>query len=586
MVHQTEMQQDPLLICLSSLNLKPKATEILTQAKKVGVLSTGELLSVIPAATLKDEVKLNATVEWVMQLCDALEIVILPTSSKSRMERAVVSGERIASYQAPIKEAEIRKTFEQEEASSEKEAKKSDEEEPSVDELDTSPSESYLEQITRDVHQDVLAQKDDSLAFFFRIAGSYKLLKPHQTAALATLVQEKNDVDARNEIVVHNLRASVMVARRYRGRGLDFLDLIQEANLGLMRGAEKFDPTRGFQFMTYAMWWIRQAVVRAIYDYAELVRVPVNQRELWNKVMKTSAKLVESLGREPRPEEIAKALGKSVEEVERALRQMKMTTVYLDDIAQRENGKGEELGSVDWLPELAQLSPLSPEQLLSAKEDLAKLCKTVESRVLARLSSYSVRDQNIFRGHYGLDGTEDSKTLEHIGIPYSLTRGRTQQIIAKIWSDIAGKEPETDEIWLEGELYRIQQLAETIDPDDAAEILSVISPVEPTKSASKPSRKATSEQIRPSDIIGLVCSALRVSNHLVLGTSSKGKVSHARGVAVLLLHDDLKRTFWQIATDVNQDTEKVHQIYDQIREQLKQNEWLSELVKEVRKIYR
>ncbi len=586
MVHQSQVQQDPLFLSLSSLNLKPKAAETITQASKVGVLSTGELLSIIPSATLKDETKLNETVEWVMQLCDALGIVILPTSSKSRMEREVRSGERIASYKAPTKEAEIRKTLEQKEASPREEAEETDEEEPSVDELDSSTPESYLEQITRDVHQDVLAQKDDGLAFFLRIAGSYKLLQHHQVVALATLVQEKSDVDARNEIIVHNLRASVMVARRYRGRGLDFLDLIQEANLGLMRGAEKFDPTKGFAFLTYAMWWIRQAVVRAIYDYSELIRIPVHARELWNRIMQTSAKLVESLGREPQPEEIAEKLAKPVEEVERALRQMKMTTVYLDDIAQSEDRNGEERGPVDWLPELAQYSPLSPEQLLSAKDELAKLCRVVESRVLSRLLSYSVRDQNIFRCHYGLDGTWESKTLEQIGVPYSLTRGRTQQIVAKIWSDISKADAETDEIWLEGELYRMQQLAESIDPDDAIQIMSGLSLAQ-AKPAKRREKKVVSEpRVSPSDIIGLVCSGLRVSTHLIIGASSKGKIARARGVAVLLLHEDLDRPYWQIATDVNRDADEIRQIYEETKEQLKRNARLSGLVNEMRKIYK
>src|SRR3989344_9114113 len=145
MQHQTEVHQSPIFLALSSLNLKPKAAETLMQASKVGTLSTGEMLSIIPAAMLNDETKLNRAVEWIMQLCDALEIVILPTSSKSRLEREVSSGKRVASYEPPAREAEIRKRYRLEDAASEAEEPEEGVDEPAAAELSEEPDQSHLE---------------------------------------------------------------------------------------------------------------------------------------------------------------------------------------------------------------------------------------------------------------------------------------------------------------------------------------------------------------------------------------------------------------------------------------------------------
>jgi RNA polymerase primary sigma factor len=432
-----------------------------------------------------------------------------------------------------------------------------------------------------------MAQRDDGLAFFLRIVGSYKLLKPHEAEELGRLVQEQSDVDARNKLVVHNLRAAVMVARRYRGRGLDFLDLIQEAVLGLMTAAEKFDPNKGFRFMTYAMWWIRQSVVRAIYDYSETIRIPVHVWELWNRIMRESAKLVDSLGREPQPDEVAKALGKPVEEVERALRQMRMTTVYLEDLLESANRDGDGGREIDWLPGMSDLSLLSPEHILLAQGELSEICAGIHRRVLSRLSSFSGRDKAMFRSRYGLDGSLETRTLEEVGQAFAVTRERVRQVVDKVWSQLQIHDQQADGVWLEGELYRIEQLADIVDPTVTQELLRVLgAEAEKPDVAGKQRKQASPSPLKPSAVIGAVCIVFRVSAHLLIGTSSKPKIEQARGVAALLLSLDLKRPFAQIAADLNKEVEQVTQSCAHTKQMLKKNRWLAEQVAEVRKIYR
>ena len=240
------------------------------------------------------------------------------------------------------------------------------------------------------------------------------------------------------------------------------------------------------------------------------------------------------------------------------------------------------------MPGFSDQSPLTPEQLLYAKGELHTIYNEVRLRVLSRLSSFSVRDQNIFRSYYGLDGAFETQTLEQVGQPHSLTRERVRQIVAKIWSQIRLKDQEADEIWLEGEMYRIQELADLLDPEVSEEILGLLNPESPPASRDKP-KKSTKEPdtpVGPAEIVGAVSRVFRISVHLLLGASRKSNIDQARWVAAFLLKNDLQRSVSQIAADLHQNPQLVAQGCEYIAGQIKRNEWLSQQIKEVKKNYR
>lgn len=316
-----------------------------------------------------------------------------------------------------------------------------------------------LDKLVDRLHGDV---HDDSLAMYLKDISKFRLLNGREQNALAKRVQNHADQEAKDLLVSHNLRLVVAIARRYRGRGLDYMDLIQEGNIGLMRAIDLYDYTKGFAVSTYATWWIRQALSRAIYDYARTIRIPVHMMELWNKILRASAELVTRLGREPEEAEIANHLSLPTDAVAKALQGMKMNTVSLDDLAG--NGTTNDRFEIGFTAAsfLEERSALKPHQLIWAKEELLQACSNVR-RILNELSSFPFRDQMIFRTRYGLDESLDPKSLEKSGEVYGITRGRIRQITLGIWLKLPEQNFWEDERWLEGEMFRITELGELVD---------------------------------------------------------------------------------------------------------------------------
>ena len=256
---------------------------------------------------------------------------------------------------------------------------------------------------------------DDSVRLYLREIGKIPLLTAEEELALAQRVVA-GDKKAKDQMAEANMRLVVSIAKRYSGRGLDFLDLIQEGNTGLLRAVEKFDPDKGFKFSTYATWWIRQAITRAIADQARVIRIPVHMVETINKLLRTQRRMTQELNREPTIEELSKELEMEPEKIEYVMK-IKQDVNSLD-AAVRDDEEDSVLG--DFIEDEDTKSPdeAATEQLL--KEQV--------QNILA--SALSERELKIVKMRFGL---EDGKnhTLEEVGHEFSVTRERIRQIEAK-----------------------------------------------------------------------------------------------------------------------------------------------------------
>ncbi len=254
----------------------------------------------------------------------------------------------------------------------------------------------------------------DPVRMYLREIGKIKLLTGKEEVNLAQRI-EKGEKKARKMLTESNLRLVVSIAKKYVGRGLSLLDLIQEGNQGLIRAVEKYDWRKGYKFSTYATWWIRQAITRAIADQARTIRIPVHMVETINKLVRTSRKLMQDMGREPTPEEIGEAMeGMSADRVREILKIAQDTTSLETPVGDEEDSL---LG--DFIQDTSQPSPIE-----AASRELLK--ENIEE-VLATLSD---REARVLRMRFGLDGGQ-SMTLEDVGKYFGVTRERIRQIEAK-----------------------------------------------------------------------------------------------------------------------------------------------------------
>jgi RNA polymerase primary sigma factor len=250
----------------------------------------------------------------------------------------------------------------------------------------------------------------DSLRLYLRSIGRVDLLTADEEVSLAKRI-ERGDMAAKQQMVEANLRLVVSIAKGYLGRGLSFLDLIQEGSLGLIRAVEKFDYRRGYKFSTYATWWIRQAVTRAIADKARTIRIPVHMVEKLNKVVHVERQLVQEFGREPSPEEIAVELQWTAREVKDILRIAQLPVSLEKPIGEEEDS---ELG--DFVEDAAAESPFE-----TASENLRR------ENVCKALDALPQREREVIEMRYGLKGHQ-ARTLEEVGRAFGVTRERIRQI--------------------------------------------------------------------------------------------------------------------------------------------------------------
>ncbi|MDD7351409.1 MAG: RNA polymerase sigma factor RpoD [Clostridia bacterium] len=254
---------------------------------------------------------------------------------------------------------------------------------------------------------------DDSVKMYLKEIGQVPLLTTEEEVELAKRMNE-GDVSARDKLSVANLRLVVSIAKRYVGRGMHFLDLIQEGNLGLMKAVEKFDYERGFKFSTYATWWIKQSITRAIADQARTIRIPVHMVETINKLGRVSRNLLQTLGREPSAAEIAEKMGITEDKV------IEIQKIAQDPVSlEKPIGEEEDSHLGDFIEDNSSVSPAEKAEAAMLREHLLQV-----------LSTLTPREQEVLIMRYGIKDSRP-KTLEEVGKEFNVTRERIRQIEAK-----------------------------------------------------------------------------------------------------------------------------------------------------------
>ncbi len=282
---------------------------------------------------------------------------------------------------------------------------------------DDSDKEDFDEEEVDEVKEDLSVPKginvDDPVRMYLKEIGKIPLLTGDEEIVLA-MAMEDGDEEAKQKLAEANLRLVVSIAKRYVGRGMLFLDLIQEGNLGLMKAVEKFDYKKGYKFSTYATWWIRQAITRAIADQARTIRIPVHMVETINKLVRIQRQLVQELGRDPSPEEIGIEMGMEVEKV-REIMKIAQEPVSLETPI----GEEEDSHLGDFIPDDEVLAPAEAATFTMLREQLIEVLDTL-----------TPREQKVLKLRFGLDDGR-ARTLEEVGREFEVTRERIRQIEAK-----------------------------------------------------------------------------------------------------------------------------------------------------------
>ena len=282
-----------------------------------------------------------------------------------------------------------------------------------TDDQDDDAEDKETEEVEIDLSVPEGVSIDDPVRMYLKEIGRVPLLTAEEEVALAKRMQD-GDEEAQKRLAEANLRLVVSIAKRYVGRGMLFLDLIQEGNLGLIKAVEKFDYTKGYKFSTYATWWIRQAITRAIADQARTIRIPVHMVETINKLIRVSRQLLQQLGREPAPEEIAKEMDITVERV-REIMKIAQEPVSLETPI----GEEEDSHLGDFIEDQDAPAPADAASFMLLKEELEEVLDTL-----------APREEKVLRLRFGLDDGR-ARTLEEVGQNFGVTRERIRQIEAK-----------------------------------------------------------------------------------------------------------------------------------------------------------
>ncbi|MCL4155457.1 UNVERIFIED_CONTAM: hypothetical protein GTU68_057893 [Idotea baltica] len=280
-------------------------------------------------------------------------------------------------------------------------------------EIDVGNSKTPVVTADSNIQSTPLGKSTDPVRMYLREMGNVSLLTREGEVAIAKRIEAGQNA-AKQELVEANLRLVVSIAKKYTNRGLQFLDLIQEGNIGLMKAVDKFEYQRGYKFSTYATWWIRQAITRAIADQARIIRIPVHMIETINKLVRTSRQLVQELGREPTPEEVAEKMDIPVDKVRKVLKIAKEPISLETPIGEEEDSH---LG--DFIEDKRVVSPSNAVVNMNLQEQTRQV-----------LASLTPREEKVLRMRFGI-GEKSDHTLEEVGQNFDVTRERIRQIEAK-----------------------------------------------------------------------------------------------------------------------------------------------------------
>lgn len=554
---------------LREQGLVPEALGILLVAKTKGQISPQQIGNLIPAEISQDNAKLRTTMRWITQLLGAIGVKIVigevhykkpeshsPETSYSRRPESPSSnrgklpplfnsnGLSEAVSEEPSKEALLE--MEQGEVS-ETEGEESEHADPNGE---------FIPKFIFDRESGVTNP-------YYRSVKDHKFLKHQDLLELARRWHMHGDYEARNTIVVHNLRLSMKIASHYMGRGLDYDDLVQEGNMGLMVAAERFDPEKGFHFTTYATWWVRQHMVRAIQNYTNVIRLPVWVTEVRNKILKITCELGMELQREPTLEEVAARAEKSTDEVKKILHQLKVPVVSLEELAYGASDKGNEvtIGDLEEDPHFP-----SPETALEAKENLQAAADNLRT-LLAAVNALDISDnaKTAFKMYYGLEGHPEGHTLESIAPTFDVTRERVRQLNKKVWEELDKHGIAFDDQKLTAAIKQVHDLedfvgktADTTSPiedfvldavsiafQDESEVggdmvpAVIITPKRPPADLEKV-KPGTSV---PEEIIRVVGEVYGVAPEIILGDERPKETVWVRWVCTYIMREELKSSF-------------------------------------------
>lgn len=393
---------------LRSERFKPVAFRALQVALERGTISTREIAFCLPKGKARDREGLQAVIGWFSELFKNRDVRIIPDKEEvaHRTQFPLPEEERLIPTRRP---------------------KFDDPSRPIALPLQ------YLEERGSEYEYDVLGR-------YYAEINQYKLLSAEEEIQLSKRIREEHDLDARNELIVHNLRLVRWMASRYAWSKLDFGDLIQEGNMGLIIAASRFDYRFGNKFATYALWWIRQSISRAIAEQGDVIRLPGYLHDLRRKILKISGEVAEETGDIPDAEQIAQRANLPPVTVQRALLAMRLSVIFIDDPAYVNGHRGE--GSDGTEVSVGEVIPdqriLRQDLRIQAKEELdaaqARVNELLET--ITHELGLSERNEMIFRTFYGFDGSGKRRTLESVGSQFSITRERVRQILWDIWQKI------------------------------------------------------------------------------------------------------------------------------------------------------
>lgn len=561
---------------LQENGLKPEALGILFAAQARGSITSQEVGVLIPAETSRDTGKLRSTMQWITRLLAGLNIriVIGEIHYKNPQSKSPETSYSRRPKQPSVNRNEQRALPEHEKLG----------EEPSEAEL-TALEREDGEGLPEDAENEGGEFADPNEEFvpkfifdkaagvanpYYRAVKDHTFLRHRDILELSRRWRLDGDVGAFQKIVQHHLRYSMKIAAHYMGRGLDYDDLVQEGNIGLMVAAERFDPERGFHFSTYATWWVKQKIRMALRNQKDTIRTPSYIHDTANHILKITCDLGAEFGREPTLEEVAAKAGMEADKVRRVLNQLKIPVVSMEELAHSHSSGDSNTQTVgETLQDNYFPSALTA---LEAKEDLEAASRVVRT-LLAAVKALPMKERlkTAFKMYYGLDGHEEDHTLESIAASpgFGVTRERIRQMINLVWQRLGRHGIVMNDEGLMAALNRVRDLediactkadlstpAEELVLDDVLVVFQdqleanedgMVPGV--TITQKRPTVDPTGVQLNtpttttPEDIIRVVGGVCKESREAILGESRKKDTAWARKVCIYIMREALKLSF-------------------------------------------